>query len=553
MRSLVSVAVGLVAATSWTSVLSAPEGGERFMPPGAGAVVVWKSPGETLSKLEVLAAQSGAAPPRAEPGWMRAMMIAQNPALAEVDMNRSVWLAIMPQKSSEEEQKIVLAVPVNGKAELLKAEIQEDDVRVNVVDRWLVAVDAALPRSFSKPHARPFRLPKSIQQIRSMAGIAGHLKLDAFPEIRQALSGEASNDLADAPVSFQPLLMAANQISREQWDDLEAMNFGVGLSDLGVNMYGQTLPKPKSKLQKTNLKYQNTKTTLLRGLPGSGYAMLFGVRAPPEANTMTMSDYLSAVLSDSSGLDPKVESQLEKLEKISKASGDCSESTGGLTVGKTTTSIQFMSRSECRSAAQTVMTMRELVAWMNESFETLIPEEERKSSPKEIVALKKDTKVGGASLDSGQLQLPSEAQTSMGEAAAMLQKPFTFGALDAKTFAFAFGASDATLAKLVKAAKSGTAVPQTAVMTMSGSSLLSPRYAEAYLFVGPLINFAIAQGELADALGGMVAPLVVLMAQMPPIAMAAQSQPNGSHLYQLHFPQQLTQLVAALLQMQQMQ
>jgi hypothetical protein len=50
---------------------------------------------------------------------------------------------------------------------------------------------------------------------------------------------------------------------------------------------------------------------------------------------------------------------------------------------------------------------------------------------------------------------------------------------------------------------------------------------------------------------GMLGPLRFLMAQMPPIAIAIQAQPDGSQLYQLYLPQQLAQLAASMAQMQQ--
>ena len=72
------------------------------------------------------------------------------------------------------------------------------------------------------------------------------------------------------------------------------------------------------------------------------------------------------------------------------------------------------------------------------------------------------------------------------------------------------------------------------------SALVSPRMSEGYLRLAPIAS-ALMPPELA--------PLRVLLNNLPPVAMASKAFPDGSTLTQVWLPKEIAQLAAAGMQM----
>lgn len=550
MRSLLVPLVALGAICATATAQTAPLDPQRYMPPRAGMVVVWKNPGATFDRLEGMASRAGIAPPTAEPGWLRAAWTAEMPMMTALDYTRPVWVALMPQSAeaaqADETPKGVLVLPIKGKGQLL-VEALKTDMKVATKGAWLVAVHKDLPDRLLKPHARPFALPDHLDHLNDASDLFGTLRVAAYPELLEMPDDDPT--LASAPASLRPILSAIQSFQNAQLAEMNAVTLGAGVATDGLNVFAQVHPKPETELAKQLGSMKNYDGPLIRGLPLEDYFVVGASRVPKDAKTNPLQDMLGALLGSSNGLDPRVKKKAEELRTITGGDTNCTQYAMGISVAGSIDALRMMATSSCGSSGKLIEQLRNLVAWSADLVTMLAESESEAGDAAGSVSLrheKQKLRVGKHELDVARLDFPPESIPAPDrEAAVVLQRPFVFGAVDSKTAILAWNAPEPMLRRLAAAAEKSAPLKLPAAAA-ARARLASPRHTESYLFAGPLVS-AFAPADVA----GMLGPLRFLMAQMPPIAIAIQAQPDGSQLYQLYLPQQLAQLAASMAQMQQ--
>jgi len=547
MKRLVPIAAMVLFAAP--SALAAPVVPKRYMPSNAGAVIVWKDPATTLSRVESLASRAGAVPPSATSGWLRASLVRESPLLAEVDLSRPIWIAAMPEPDEggeaavESDPRLVVVFGVVGKGEKLAAAFEER-MRVTIRDAWMIGVDRRLSASLSKPRKRPFEFPEHSKALRDRSDVAGYVRLDAYPSIRKSMSEPDAAVLAELPPVIRPLMSASQAAQAQQWDDIEGIGFGAGIEDSGVQALLQTHPKPKSELAREGLRRKNASGPIIRGLPPEDF-VLVGAALPGDAkNDRWVTETWRAAMRAMTDVDPKLEAELEKLPQIVEDFAPCERHAFGVAMPTTVESVQLFAASQCRSAKKFERSLRVLMDW-TQSVLTAGAQDPDGSEAPTTQRTEGSRKVGDHRLDEWRLRLPEGQAPASTELTAALGRPVVFGAVGARATVVGWNVPDTALSRLVASSKAAEPLRRPSSLTSSRAALLSPRHTEMFLFLGPIVS---ATGTLP---AGAMAPLRILMSQMPPVGFSAQTREDGSQLFQLHFPRQLAQLLAALAQMQQ--
>lgn len=520
---------------------AAPLDPRRLMPANAGFVAVWKDPAATFRRLESLAVRAGSAPPRAEPGWLSAALVARNPAASDIDWSRPVWLASMPEPDEDAaEPQLIAVVGVKGKAEKLTASLAET-MHVTRLGAWLVAVDQRLPETMTRPGPKWFRFPEHAATLRGRSDVAAYLRLSAYPALLETLKSEDETALSGVPVELQPIVAAFRATSARHWEETAGYGLGIGLAGQGLELFFQPHPKPGTDLQKQMKKLDNEAGPLAKGLPAEDYLLVAGI-----AGNAFWSSAIAAMV----GAETRAAKQLEKLKAIHERLPPCSNHSFGVTMAGTVESARMVAASQCKSGPAFVAYLRRLFDWTSESIALASAEGAPSGSEPSTRArrVEKSRKVGEVSLDEWTLDLPEEAASAEGsaEGVAAPERPLAFGVAGPRSAVLLYNVPDPVAARAVRASRSAEPLAKPANLSRARAQLLSPRYAEAFLFAGPIVSM---MG--ADALGPAFAAFRVLMAQMPPAALSVQGQPDGSQLVQLFLPEELAQLAAAVAQMQQ--
>lgn len=558
MRKLTAptLALALVVGAAPTPSSGAPAfDPARYMPPKAGGVLVFEDVRGTLLRLENMAQAAGVAPPGSESGWLQASLLAEFPTAAELDLARPIWVGFMPQSKaaveSDELPKAVLVLPIKGQGEGL-VEALKADMKVARRPGWIIAVDKKQPDRLLKPHAKPFSLPAHLDRLRKSADLFGVLSVAANPALFAA--EDDASDLSAVPPVLRPLMTTAQQMQADQMKEMEAFSFGVGVATDGFDVLMQLHPRPGTDLAKTGRATKNYEGPLLEGLPPEDYVVVMAARPPTDAPTDPWTDALVTMLRSSDDLDPEVEKKFKELQAITAKDAKCRRVSAGVLVSSSANDLRVLASSDCGSSSKLTEKLRDLAGW-SADFMTLVSEQpeqtppEQKASPPNAVKLvheKGARRVGSKKLDVARMEFsdahfPPENR----EAAAVLRQPLVFGPVDADTTVIAWNAPEPLLQRAVAAAEKGGPVKLPAAAAAT-ARLLAPRHTEAYLFVAPLVS-AFAPADVS----GMLGPLRFLLAQMPPLGVAIQTQPDGSQLYQLFLPQQLAQLALSVAQMQQ--
>jgi hypothetical protein len=550
-RVIRSLLAALVLLVSFDAVAAAPSP-RSFMPANAGGIIVWKKPQATLAKIEELAAQSGSAPPGATPGWLEQSLAARTPMIADIDLSRPIWIGVMPESkkastlgAEEPNPELVMVVAVKGEAALVREALSKE---MNVTRRGdlLVAVDKRLPASLAQPSKKPFRFPANTNVLRSRSHLAGTVRLQAFPSIRDVLAGKGEmDDSTGIPPGMGPIVAAARQMQTEEWDQVEHISFGAGFAAAGVELFGQSHPKAGSKLAKKAKKRGNATGPLIRGLPPENYLLVGAVRTSPGAAAETARSTVASILGSSESIEPDIRQKLEELDEIAAKSGECSQQAFGVASLGALESLHFVGASRCVAAKSMLGSLRALARWGSEVVE-LIDAKDRPQGTAPRVRVRHEAgkqTVESVAFDEVRLEFGSDSPVDPDERE-LLQKPVVFGSVTPKIVTAAWNASPGQLERLVAAAKAQKAMTEPAGLRTARSGLLAPRHSEIFVFAGPIFS-AFAPTDMAS----MMAPLRLLMAQMPPLSMAGQVQPDGSDLYQVVMPEQLVQMVAAFSQM----